>query len=72
VVTLDNGKLTVESCRLHPIDDTIAGDRAIAGEIEKLKKDGDHLRSLPGTKAGRLPVIPVDGRAADVRAIKVG
>ena len=38
VVTLDNGKLTVESYRLHPVDDTIAGDRAIAGEIEKLKK----------------------------------
>ena len=38
VVTLDNGKLTVESYQLHPIDDTIAGDRAIADEIEKLKK----------------------------------
>jgi 5'-nucleotidase / UDP-sugar diphosphatase len=37
VVTLDNGKLTVDSYRLHPIDDTIAGDRAIADEIEKLK-----------------------------------
>ena len=37
VVTLDNGKLTVEFYRLHPIDDTIAGDRAIADEIEKLK-----------------------------------
>jgi 5'-nucleotidase / UDP-sugar diphosphatase len=38
VVTLDGGKLTVESYQLHPIDDTIMGDRAIAGEIEKLKK----------------------------------
>ena len=38
VVTLDNGKLTVESYQLHPIDDTIAGDRAIADEIEQLKK----------------------------------
>ena len=38
VITLDGGKLTVESYRLYPIDDTIAGDRAIAGEIEKLKK----------------------------------
>ena len=38
VITLDGGKLTVESYRLHPIDDTIAGDRAIADEIEKLKK----------------------------------
>ena len=31
-------KLTVESYRLYPIDDTIAGDRAIADEIDKLKK----------------------------------
>jgi 5'-nucleotidase len=38
VVTLDGGKLTVESYRLYPIDDTVAGDRAIAGEIEALKK----------------------------------
>jgi len=39
VVTLDNGKLTVESYKLLPIDDTIAGDRAISDEIEKLKKN---------------------------------
>ncbi len=38
VITMDGDKLTVESYRLHPIDDTIAGDRAIAAEIEKLKK----------------------------------
>jgi 5'-nucleotidase / UDP-sugar diphosphatase len=38
VVTLDGGKLTVESYRLYPIDDTIAGDRTVADEIEKLKK----------------------------------
>jgi len=37
VITLDGGTLTVESYRLYPIDDTIAGDRAIAAEIEKLK-----------------------------------
>ena len=38
VITLDGGKLTVESYRLYPIDDTIAGDRAIADEIDQLKK----------------------------------
>jgi 5'-nucleotidase / UDP-sugar diphosphatase len=31
----------------------------------------DYLRSLPAKK-GELPVIPVDERAAEVRAIKVG
>ncbi len=38
VITIDGGKLTVESYRLHPIDDTVAGDRAIDDEIENLKK----------------------------------
>jgi 5'-nucleotidase len=38
VLTIDGGKLTVESYRLHPIDDTVAGDHAIADEIGKFKK----------------------------------
>jgi 5'-nucleotidase/UDP-sugar diphosphatase len=38
VVSLDGSKLTVESYRLYPIDDTVAGDRAIADEIDKLKR----------------------------------
>ena len=38
VITLDGDKLTVESYQLYPIDDTIAGDRAIADEIDKFKK----------------------------------
>jgi 5'-nucleotidase / UDP-sugar diphosphatase len=38
VITLHGDKLTVDSYRLHPVDDTIAGDRAIEDEINKLKK----------------------------------
>jgi 5'-nucleotidase/UDP-sugar diphosphatase len=38
VITVDGDTLTVDSYRLHSIDDTIAGDRAIAAEIEVLKK----------------------------------
>jgi len=38
VITMDGGKLTVDYYKLHPIDDTIAGDRAVADEIEKFKK----------------------------------
>jgi 5'-nucleotidase / UDP-sugar diphosphatase len=38
VITLDGPKLAVASYRLNAIDDTITGDRAIADEIEKLKK----------------------------------
>jgi 5'-nucleotidase / UDP-sugar diphosphatase len=39
VITVDGTKLTVDSYRLHPIDDSIAGDRAINDEIDKLKKN---------------------------------
>jgi 5'-nucleotidase len=39
VISLDGGKLTVESYQIHPIDDTIIGDRAINDEIEKLKQN---------------------------------
>ena len=35
---MDGDKLTVERYRLHPIDDSITGDRTITAEIEKLKK----------------------------------
>ena len=38
VIAVEGDKLKVESYRLHPIDDSIAGDHAIAGEIDKLKK----------------------------------
>ncbi len=38
VIALDGSKQTVEFYKLHPIDDTIAGDKAIADEIEKFKK----------------------------------
>ncbi len=38
VITLDGNKLQVESYKLHPIDDSIAGDKAIANELEKIKK----------------------------------
>ncbi len=38
VLTLDGNKLQVESYTLHPIVDSIIGDKAIADEIEKIKK----------------------------------
>jgi 5'-nucleotidase/UDP-sugar diphosphatase len=38
MISVEGTKLTVDSYRLHPIDDSIAGDRAIGDEIEKLKK----------------------------------
>lgn len=38
VISIDGGKLAVESYRLHPIDDAIAGDHAINDEVDQLKK----------------------------------
>ena len=38
VVAVEGGKLTVEAYRLNPIDDSVGGNRAIADEIDKLKK----------------------------------
>jgi len=38
VISVDGAKLTVDSYRLYPINDSIAGNRAIHDEIEKLKK----------------------------------
>jgi len=31
----------------------------------------DHLRRIPVKNPGELPVVPVDERAAEVRAIKL-
>jgi 5'-nucleotidase/UDP-sugar diphosphatase len=38
VLTIDGDRLTVDAYRLHPIDDTIAGDRSINDEINQLKQ----------------------------------
>ena len=38
VITVDGAKLSVDSYRLYPIDDSIGGDRVIADEIDNLKK----------------------------------
>jgi 5'-nucleotidase/UDP-sugar diphosphatase len=40
-------------------------------EIKEWQAIMDHLRSLPVTVKGELPVIPTDERAAEVRAIKL-
>jgi 5'-nucleotidase / UDP-sugar diphosphatase len=38
VLTIEGEKLKVESYKLYPIDDTVAGDRGIAAEIDKIKQ----------------------------------
>ena len=51
--------------------DTMTGNGAVR-EIKEWQAIMDHLRALPAKSAGELPVIPVDERAAEVRAIKAG
>jgi 5'-nucleotidase len=41
-------------------------------EIKEWQAIMDHLRSLPAKNTGELPIIPVDARATEVRAIKAG
>ena len=41
-------------------------------EIKEWQAIMDYLRSLPTQREGELPMIPVDERAAEVRAIKAG
>jgi 5'-nucleotidase len=50
---------------------TNAGTGAVR-EIKEWQAIMDHLCRLPVKNPGELPVIPVDARAAEVRAIKVG
>jgi len=48
-----------------------AGNNGVR-EIKEWQAIMDHLRKLPVKAPGKLPIVPVDGRAAEVRAIKVG
>jgi 5'-nucleotidase / UDP-sugar diphosphatase len=52
-------------------DSVASGTGNDAGrEIKEWQAIMDHLRSLPVKTKGELPVIPIDERAAEVRAIK--
>ena len=42
VISIDGDKLTVESYKLHPVDDTVPGDKAMADEIEDLNHGQDY------------------------------
>lgn len=44
----------------------------VINEIKEWQAIMDHLRTLPVKNPGELPVIPVDERAAEVRAINMG
>ena len=45
-------------------------EKGAVQEIKEWQAIMDHLRTLPVKNKGELPMIPVDERAAEVRAIK--
>ena len=47
-----------------------AGGNGAPREIKEWQAIMDHLRQLPVKRPGELPTIPVDARAAEVRAIR--
>jgi 5'-nucleotidase/UDP-sugar diphosphatase len=55
-----------------PASVATAQEKGAVREIKEWQAIMDHLRTLPVKNKGDLPVIPVDERAAEVRAIKEG
>jgi 5'-nucleotidase/UDP-sugar diphosphatase len=62
VMSLEGGKLHVESYQLHPVDDTVIGDRAIEAEIDKFKKTVTKVVFAPHgyTIDQPLAMVPTD------------
>jgi 5'-nucleotidase len=57
------------------VDEGSVARGAAAGGVREIKEWQaimDHFRSLPVKTGGQLPMIPVDERAAEVRAVKAG
>jgi len=50
----------------------MGAEKDAAREIKEWQAIMDHLRALPVKNPGELPMIPVDDRAAEVRAIRTG
>jgi hypothetical protein len=60
--------------RLITLNQRVTGstDKGTLREIKEWQAIMDYLRALPVKSPGELPTIPVDERAAEVRAIKAG
>jgi 5'-nucleotidase len=55
---------------LDPSSVATVTEKGAVREIKEWQAIMDYLRSLPVKNAGELPIIPVDARAAEIRAIK--
>jgi 5'-nucleotidase len=56
------------------VDHESVANKPLSGSVHEIKEWQaimDHLRNLPVKKKGELPIVPVDARAAEVRAIQV-
>jgi 5'-nucleotidase len=57
------------------LDKASIDTRAGTGQVREIKEWQaimDHLRGLPVKRPGELPIIPIDDRAQEIRAIKAG
>jgi 5'-nucleotidase len=68
----NSGYLLAPPGKVDPSSVATAAGPSTPHEIKEWQAIMDYLRDLPVTKKGELPMIPVDERAAEVRAIKVG
>jgi hypothetical protein len=68
---LDRGYTPIDITGKEEGSVATVAERGAVREIKEWQAIMDHLRSLPVKSAGELPTIPVDERAAEVRAIKV-
>jgi 5'-nucleotidase / UDP-sugar diphosphatase len=68
----NSGFLLAPPGQLDKSSVAVGGANGAVREIKEWQAIMDYLRDLPVRSERELPVIPVDGRAAEVRAIKVG
>jgi 5'-nucleotidase len=67
----NSGYLLAPPAKVDKSSVDMGAGKDATNEIKEWQAIMDYIRSLPA-KDGELPVIPVDERAAEVRAIKVG
>ena len=68
----NSGYLLAPPGKVDPASVATSASAAAPREIKEWQAIMDYLRDLPVARKGELPVIPVDARAAEVRAVKEG
>jgi 5'-nucleotidase len=68
----NSGYLLAPPGEMDPVSVATTASNGAPREIKEWQAIMDYLRDLPVSRTGELPVIPVDARAAEVRAIQEG